>query len=209
MPGKVGFDDAFDGGVVIASELRLSVKPFGLPGHQLVAGTWSNRDFTSLGQNFRRLFIEAIISEAPPSLEEAKTSWSFYYNFDQYLYVEDGDPSQGVGIFGRYGVADKDTNPIENFYSVGIGGKGIFPGRDNDTFGIGYYYMNSSGKFREEHAGQGCEIYYNFELTPWFHVTPDFQIIDPAIRAVETDFITGIRFKIDLYIYEIIINSFC
>ena len=198
VPGKVGFDDAFDGGVVITSELRLSTKLFGLPGHQLVGGTWSSRDFTSLEQNFRRLFIEAIISGTPPSLEEAETSWSFYYNFDQYLYVEDEDPSQGIGVFGRFGIADRDTNPFENFYSAGIGGKGIIPGRDNDTFGIGYYHINTSDKFRLTHEGQGGEIFYNFEVTPWFHVTPDFQIIDPAVRAVETDFITGIRVKIDL-----------
>ena len=198
VPEKIGFDDAFDGGVVLASELRISVKPFGLPGHQLFGGSWSSKDFTSLGNDFRRFIFESIISEIPPSLEEAETSWSFYYNFDQYLYVEDEDPSQGVGVFGRFGMADKDTNPIESFYSAGVGGKGIIPGRDNDTFGIGYYYMNSSDKFRDVHVGQACEIYYNFELTPWFHVTPDFQIIDPAANAVETNFITGIRFMIDL-----------
>jgi porin len=198
IPSKVGFDDAFDGGVVISSELKLNVKPFGLPGHQLFGGIWSNKDFTSLGQNFRRLFIEAILSRAIPSLEEAETSWCFYYNFDQYLYVEEEDPSQGVGIFGRFGMADKDTNPIEDFYSAGIGGKGIIPGRDNDTFGIGYYYINSSDRFRLAHEGQGGEFFYNFEVTPWFHVTPDSQIIDSAVRKVETNFIAGIRFKIDL-----------
>ncbi len=112
--------------------------------------------------------------------------------------VEDEDPSQGIGVFRRFGIADRDTNPVENFYSAGIGGKGIIPGRDNDTFGIGYYYINISNKIRSAHEGQGVEIFYNFEVTPWFHVTPDFQIIDPANKAVETNFITGIRFKIDL-----------
>jgi porin len=198
VPGKVGFDDAFDGGVVLASQLRLSVKPFGLPGHQLFGGSWSTRDFVSLDQSLRRFILEAIVSGVPPSLEEGETSWCFYYNFDQYLYVESEDPSQGIGVFGRFGVADKDTNPVENFYSAGIGGKGIIPGRDNDTFVIGYYYINISNKIPLAHEGQGGEIFYNFEVTPWFHVTPNFQIIDPASSAVETNFITGIRFKIDL-----------
>ncbi len=198
VPKKIGFDDAFDGGFVVASELRISVKPFGLPGHQLFGGSWSSKDFTSLGQDFRRLFVEAILTGVPPSLAESETSWSFFYNFDQYLYVEDEDPSQGVGIFGRFGIADKDTNPVENFYSLGVGGKGIIPGRDEDTFGLGYYYLNTSDKFRLAHEGQGFEAFYNFEITPWFHVTPDFQIIDSAVRSVETNFITGIRFKIDL-----------
>ncbi len=198
VPSKVGFDDAFDGGFVLASELKLNVKPFGLPGHQLFGGTWSSKDYTSLGQDLRRLYFEAIVTGIPPSLATSETSWSFYYNFDQYLYVEDEDPSQGIGIFGRFGIADKDTNPVENFYSLGVGGKGIIPGRDEDTFGLGYYYLNTSDKFRLAHEGQGFEAFYNVEIRPWLHITPDFQIIDSAVRSVETNFITGIRFKIDL-----------
>jgi porin len=194
---KVGFDDAFDDGVVLASELRVGVKPFGLPGHHLFGGSWSSKDFTSLGQDFRRLLFD-FISGVPVSLDKTSDSWSFYYNFDQYLYVEDEDHSQGIGVFGRFGMADRDTNPVENFYSAGIGGKGIIPGRDNDTFGIGYYYINASDKFRFIHKGQGGEIFYNIEVTPWIHITPDFQIIDPGLKRVETNYIAGIRFKIDL-----------
>ncbi len=40
-------------------------------------------------------------------------------------------------MLGRFGIADEETNPIESFYSIDIGGKGIIPGRDNDTFGVG------------------------------------------------------------------------
>jgi carbohydrate-selective porin OprB len=45
----------------------------------------------------------------------------------------------GVGIFGRIGFADNKTSPIERFYSLGVGGKGLIPGRERDTFGVGYY----------------------------------------------------------------------
>ena len=54
---KVGFDDAFDDGVALASELRVGVKPFGLPGHHLFGGSWSSRDFVSLGQDFSPLIF--------------------------------------------------------------------------------------------------------------------------------------------------------
>ena len=37
----------------------------------------------------------------------------------------------------RFGVADKDTNPIEWSASVGVGGRGVIPSRDDDTFGVG------------------------------------------------------------------------
>ena len=144
---KIGFDDAFDGGVVLTSELRIGVKPFGLQGHQLLGATWNSRDFKALDQDFRRLFFEFLTTPGQVELDEKEDSWSLYYNFDQYFYVEDEKTNQGVGIFGRFGWADKDTNPIENFYSVGVGGKGIIPGRDNDTFGIGYWYIDPSDKF--------------------------------------------------------------
>ena len=198
---KIGFDDAFDGGVVLTSELRIGVKPFGFQGHQLLGATWNSRDFTGLDQDFSRLFFEFLTTGAA-TLDEKEDSWSLYYNFDQYLYVEDEKTNQGVGIFGRFGWADKDTNPIENFYSVDVGGKGIIPGRDNDTFGIGYWYIDPSDKFPNPfniiHRGKGAEIFYNFEITPWMHITPDFQIIDPGLRAVETNYIAGIRVKISL-----------
>ena len=63
-------------------------------------------------------------------------------------------------------------------------GKGIVPKRDNDTFGVGYYYLDMSDDIPamgNQHSEQGVELYYNFEVTPWLHITPDLQvIIDPG-----------------------------
>ena len=143
-PKESGFDDAFED-TVLSSELTINVKPFGLPGHQLVGATWSSRDFATTDQSLRILLNLLPNITVPP--QRADGSWSFYYNFYQYLYVEPGDETQGFGLFGRFGVADEETNPIESFLSIGIGGKGVIPGRDNDTFGIGYYYTRESDQF--------------------------------------------------------------
>jgi hypothetical protein len=78
-------------------------------------------------------------------------TWAIYWSAWQYVCVEEdvdapidvenGMPDrQGFGLFARAGFADQDTNPIEWSLSGGIGGRGIIPSRDNDTFGIGYYY---------------------------------------------------------------------
>ncbi len=112
--------------------------------------------------------------------ERESSSWSFLYNFDQYLHVEAEDPSQGIGIFGRFGISDGEANPIEAFYSIGLGGKGIVPKRDNDKFGLGYYYTDFGGGLPERlgiHSAQGVELFYNIEVTPWLHITPDLQVI--------------------------------
>ncbi len=37
---------------------------------------------------------------------------------------------------------------MAQFYSFGLGGKGVIPGRDQDRFGIGYYYLKISGDLR-------------------------------------------------------------
>ena len=134
------------------------------------------------------------------SLQKSNDSWSFHYNFDQYFYTEAGDSEQGVGLFGRFGIADDKTSPIERTYNIGIGGKGIIPGRDKDTFGIGYFYLKLSDKlpsaFNLLDDSQGVEVFYNAEILPWLHVTPDFQYIDSGLQTNDSAYIFGIRTKV-------------
>ena len=61
-------------------------------------------------------------------------SWAVDWSGWQYLYVEGDsrtvDPGngrqdlQGVGLFARIGIADKDTNPIYWTVSAGLSGRG-------------------------------------------------------------------------------------
>ena len=80
----------------------------------------------------------------------------------------------------------------------GIGGRGILPGRPNDQFGIGYYYIDlKGGAFGEllglEGSEQGVELYYEAEIVPWFHITPNLQVIDPGLSANDNAVILGLR----------------
>jgi porin len=151
-PENAGFDTVFKRGTTLTAETRVTVKPFGLPGHQLVGGSWSDKAFVAT--------------------------------------------EQGVGVFGRVGVADSKTNPIEQFYSIGFGGEGMIPRRARDTFGVGYYYLRVNddlpGFLLRSHE-QGVEIYYNPTATNWLFVTPDVQIIEPGRRGSDTAFLTGLR----------------
>jgi len=54
---------------------------------------------------------------------------------------------------------------------------GVIPYRDNDTFGVGYYRIETTDGLPEVldrvmGNGQGFEMFYNIELTPWLHITP-------------------------------------
>jgi porin len=44
---SAGFSTLFEEGVVLDAELRVGIRPFGLPGHQLLGGIWSSQTFTS------------------------------------------------------------------------------------------------------------------------------------------------------------------
>jgi porin len=194
-----GFNDLYSDKLSFAVEGRGRTNFFGLTGHQLVGVTYSNREFTSIDQDARFIIENR-------GLEKKSGSWNIYYNFDQYLYEPKKGSGQGIGIFGRFGASDGGPNFVHYFYSIGIGGKGIIPGRPLDNFGIGYYYTDISNPtftafgtnvsfLRDE---KGFEAYYNIALTPWMKLTPDIQVIRPAqknIANISTDGIPTVSTK--------------
>lgn len=185
-------------GIAVSPEMRLPTRFFDRPGHQLIGATWSSKDFLALGQDPR-------IDLPSVPLEKQSRAWSVYWNFDQYVSVDPHDASRGWGIFGRAGVANKQTNPLHWYVSTGIGGQSPIPGRGADTFGIGWYYGKTSsalGQLAESALGpvgdgQGTELFYNIAATPWLHLTPDLQILKPAIGRIDTAVVIGFRAKAD------------
>ncbi|MCJ7641667.1 MAG: carbohydrate porin [Desulfobacterales bacterium] len=182
-----GFNDLDSDQLTFTGEARVRTNFFGLTGHQLIGGAYSNKSFTSLDQSLRFIIENRAI-------EKKDGSWNIYYNFDQYLYEPNKGSGQGIGIFGRFGVSDGNPNPMHFFFSFGVGGKGIIPSRPLDRFGIGYYYLMVSnpkltGPFatrdflRDEY---GFEAFYNIAITPWLQLTPDIQVIRPAQKRVIT-----------------------
>src|SRR5262245_44341590 len=207
--------DAFQDGVLVAAEGRVTIKPFGLVGHQLLGGGWSNKERTSLQQDPSNLAREFATNQFPrladpgpvltriltrffPSLlvptqplNRVGYTWTVYYNFDQYLWSPEGVPDRGIGVFFRFGASDGVANPVKYAYNVGIGAKGLVPGRPCDNFGIGWARTEFSGNFfpflrQQLRLGLGhedaVELYYNAEITHWVSAALDLQIIDQALE---------------------------
>lgn len=76
---RTGFDTLFKDGTTLATEARLTIRPFGLTGHQLIGFAWSNADFNSLSQDRRTLIGNALFGA---SLKKESGSWAFMYNFE-------------------------------------------------------------------------------------------------------------------------------
>jgi porin len=163
--------NAFKNGTMVVGSGQLTVKPFGLVGHQNIGFSWNNQERFSLEQDpsnlallllqdqFPRLgdpgpilerilarFFPGLIAPTVPANRES-TSWSVSYAFDQYFWQPADDPKHGLGVFFSAGASDGNPNPIKYAFLVGLGGKGAGPGRPDDSFGLGFARTQFSSAF--------------------------------------------------------------
>ena len=112
-----GFETAFHGptNTTVIHEWDFKIKPFDLPGTQRVGFVWSSMSYPHLEpvSPFREtgpLMIELLglnlankVVHAIAPFKKSADNVGVYYNFDQYLYTKKSDPTQGIGVFGRFG----------------------------------------------------------------------------------------------------------
>lgn len=212
MSNDIG--DAFDDGVMLIVGGFATIRPYGLLGHQNISVTWSDKTRLELDQdpsNIARLLLTerfprlgdpgpvlyeilknhfpGLLVPAQPAAREDST-WAFNYGFDQYLWQPSDDPKRGIGIFFNFGITDGKVNPVKYSYLMGIGGKGVVPGRPQDSFGFGWARTEFSDDFvpflrQQLDLGldheDAVEIYYNAEITPWMSVSPSFQVVNSGM----------------------------
>ncbi len=193
-----GFQN-FGSGVTWATEVDFQYSLGGLPGGQNLGIIYAwGRDYADFSGQFVFQPGQGLIA---PTQDE---TWAVYWSMWQYLHTEEDvklpinlDNSapriQGVGVFMRAGIADQSTNPIQWSVSAGVGGKGVIPGRDNDMFGIGYYYSGLQTSRLTTGLGfhdntQAFEAFYSLAITPAAQLTFDLQVgrgpwpnLDPAV----------------------------
>lgn len=99
-------------------------------------------------------------------------------------------------VFFRYGWADGDVREIANFWSGGAEFTKLIAGRDDDALGVGVAQSVLSDAYRSVEGGSATETlfetYYRIQITKYFAITPDLQLIlnpgadrdsDPAVVA--------------------------
>ena len=116
------------------------------------------------------------------------------------LHADAANPKRNWTINSDLGLTDGNPNPIHWFANVTLIGNGPIRRRENDTFGIGYYHLGVSKvpilTLHGFGAEDGVELFYNAAITPWFHITPDLQILDPAQQRTATALLVGIRARL-------------
>ena len=209
-PTTSGFESFFNNGATILSRIETPVTFMDRPGHQAIWGTYSSGTYPNLSPTpyFDPEYGLRFLTGTETG------SWSLVYSADQALYVDPYNPARSWGVFTNLGLADDGPSPIRWSANVGVGGSSPFQSRPRDTFGIGYAYVNYSTPVQQmapvllpignDHV---VELFYNIAVTPWFHLTPDLQVLVPARErtlplppgpeAIDTALVLGLRAKID------------
>ena len=103
--------------------------------------------------------------------------------------------------FLQYGWADGNVIEFENHLGLGVVLAGIGHARPSDSLGVYVSFVDLSDEpdagFRRDEVV--IDTYYRLQLTPFFFVQPELQVIfDPAgDPAIDDAFVAGLRLGID------------
>ena len=94
--------------------------------------------------------------------------------------ADDGD-SRGLWLFAQYGWADDAVALASQQFAGGVSLLGTFGGRDDDSLGL-YISRVEFGDDPALGAGEtAIELFYDFAVTPAFHIKPDIQFfLEPS-----------------------------
>ena len=118
-------------------------------------------------------------------------NFSFYALADQMVWRQRGGP-RSVGVFLRAMQAPPNQNLVNWSLDAGVNVTAPLPGRDNDTFGVGFGWAHVSPRVAARdrdtarftgtsYPVQGSEAFveltYQAQLAPWWLLQPDLQYV--------------------------------
>ena len=162
----------------------------GLPGTVKFGGWYHFGQFADQRFSVEGLSLADPRSSGMPAQDRG--NFGIYAIADQLLWRVPGTTDQGLGIFARASVSPSDRNLISVYFDGGATYKGLFPGRENDTLGVGFGFANISSRARAldrdavSFSGidspirdyeAAVEMTYQAQITPNWMLQPVFQYI--------------------------------
>ncbi len=154
--------------------------------------------------HYTTTFDDLLDTEPDGSPVQRRGSGGFYGFIEGMLVPEQGSPGQGLAGIVRVGVADDDVNQVAGYYGAGLAYRGLFPGRDHDSIGIGFSTAVNGDKYKQAQALAGQPVsdsetelvlVYSASVNPWLQVQPTIEyIVDPGTDpAADNAFLAGLR----------------
>lgn len=138
-------------------------------------------------------------------------NYAFYAVADQMLWIDSRENDRTISVFFRpMGTPLADRNTIDFSMNAGLNFSEPIMHRDDDTFGIGMGYTHVSGQASDLDRDQRVytntlnypiragetylETTYQYQLTPWWQLQPDFQyVFHPGAGVVNPNSTTGAK----------------
>jgi porin len=160
----------------------------GLPGTYKLGFWYDSGAFLDQHYDTSGLSLANPASNGMPRMHQG--NYSVYAVADQMVWRPDPKWAQALGVFARVMGAPPDRNLVSFSADAGATLAAPLPGRDNDTFGVGFgvakvssadsaldrdigLYTNTNYPVRTVETF--FEVTYQFQIAPWWQVQPDFQ----------------------------------
>ena len=194
------FSDSFKEGVWLAGFYRFFWKLGDMPGRFLIFAAGSTREQAS---NDPLDFIDV------PGQGIVNTRQENPWDIAGYLYQEfwhaEGDPSRKAAFY-LHGAGGPDNPQFAQWnIMAAVQAFGPMASRPHDRMGVSGWYNGLSDNFIELTFDEGIflrdtwgfELYYNFEINKWLHLSPDLQLIMNENKGDNFAIIPGIRLVMD------------
>lgn len=130
-------------------------------------------------------------------------AWNVNIQFTHNLQENGGSSDAAWGFYLKAGIADGNPNYVKRSLIIGFGGRALFFGRPQDSFGLGAYYYNLSDVLEDTinpaailGDEAAIEFFYNYAVTPWLYLGPDIQYVKPSRGRFDNALVVGFRMQI-------------
>jgi porin len=197
------FGPSFDQGVGMFGFYKWFWEMGDKPGYLLLAAGGSTHDYNSLDPS-EFLIIPGVGLVDP----ENGNPWDIAGYISQYLWQDPCNKARHIQFVTGGTIAD-DKVSFSNWNAFArIEGYGLGKSRPGDRVGFSGWYSGLNRNIKDITAAVpgglaardnwGLELYYNREITPWFHLTGDMQVLQNSNADTDTSLVLGMRGIIDL-----------
>ena len=191
---------SFEDGVGLMIFHRFTFKIMDKPGYLYLAPGMSTKHYGSLDPHDWIDLPGAGLTDT-----RRKLPWSFAAYWYQVFWQAEGDDNRFAEFFIGGSVADKNPSFVRWDVYAQVQAWGPIPFRPHDRMGVSGWYNALNDDFKEITGDLGIflrntwgfELYYNFEINPWLHLSPDLQLVMNERKGDDLAVIPGIRLVLD------------
>lgn len=194
--------DSFNGGTGILTFHRFIHEIDGKPGYVFIGVGGSTEEYASLDPTDWTDFP----GEGAVDSKEKKP-WEIAVYLYQIVWQAENNDKRFTQVFtgGSFG----DDNPSFSDWDVfaSVQTFGLFPSRPHDRMGIAGHYIHLADNFVDlvsSIPGENLrdefwttELFYNYEINPWLHLSPNFQYAQNENTGDNPAVILGTRLVVD------------